>query len=84
MPVYTRFTVFGRPIAYRLPVHLPATPRGPARQTGIYGGRQASKRHGKYSGTIYRRTDLKDSSYFLRVFLKDEGRYLRRRASVFG
>ena len=33
---------------------------------------------GAYTGTIYRRTDLKESSYFLRVFIKEEGKYIRR------
>jgi integrase len=33
---------------------------------------------GKYRATIYRRADLDRSSWFLRVFLKDEGRHYRK------
>ena len=49
----------------------------------LYGTRGAvtnkqTVRFGKYRATIYRRADVANSSYFLRIYLKDEGRYYRK------
>jgi integrase len=33
---------------------------------------------GKYRATLYRRSDIENSSWFLRVFLKEEGRHYRK------
>jgi integrase len=49
----------------------------------LYGTRGAIRdkeivRFGKYRATIYRRGDVANSNYFLRFYLKDEGRYFRK------
>jgi integrase len=49
----------------------------------LYGTRGAIRdketvRFGKYRATIYRRGDVANSSFFLRFYLKDEGRYYRK------
>jgi hypothetical protein len=81
--VNPRFTVLAARVAYRLPVTYP---RGAGTNTFARVSWMATKHQkdtenlvfGAYTGTIYRRTDLKHSSYFLRVFIKEEGKYIRR------
>jgi|ERR1039458_4315314 integrase len=65
------------PILPRLISHTPSS------QKRLYGTRGAvtdkeAIRFGKYRATIYRRGDVANSSYFLRFYLKDEGRYYRK------
>jgi hypothetical protein len=52
-------------------------------KSGAYGSRGAVRDKetipfGTYRATIYRRSDVGTSSYFMRMYLKEEGRYFRK------
>jgi integrase len=56
---------------------------GHSPSNSLYGTRGAVTdkeliRFGKYRATIYRRSDVANSNFFLRIYLKDEGRYFRK------
>jgi len=59
------------------------TVRAPSIAQSSYGTRSSTTdketiRFGKYRATIYRRGDVANCSYFLRFYLKEEGRYYRK------